>query len=149
MMNRHTTSPRPAFYSGTEPEATGRLRVGGGSFRYEAMLTPDGRVLSLLEHIAGGVTRPIGPETAEGVCILAAGRDIVYRFDDEQRLRNLAYSDVLEAMRQELHLTLHKVGHGELLDEPELVPLLRRLLRDLEVTAAAFQQARVRLGTEA
>jgi len=113
------------------------------------MLAPDGRVLSLLEHIAGGVTRPISPETAEGVRILAAGRDIVYRFDDERRLSNLAYSNVLEAMRQELHLTLHKVGHGELLDEPELVPLLRRLLRDLDITAAAFQQAWVRLGTEA
>ena len=48
-------------------------------------------------------------------------------------------------MRQEILLTLHKVGHGELLDEPELVPILRRLLRDVEAAAVAFQEACRRL----
>jgi hypothetical protein len=121
--------------------------VNDGSFRFEATLAPDGRVQSLVEQAGGGAPRPIAPESPEGVGVLAAGRDILYRFDEERRLRNLAYPDVLEAMGQEIRLTLHKLGHGELLDEPELVPILRRLLADLEATAAAFRQAQVRLGT--
>jgi hypothetical protein len=115
--------------------------VGKGTFRYEATLAPDGRVESLVEHPAGGAPRPVPPESPEGVSILATGRDILYRFDEERCLRDLAYPDVLEAMRQEVHLTLHKVRHGELLDEPELVPILRRLLADLEATTAAFREA--------
>ncbi|MGD0264450.1 MAG: hypothetical protein ABSD47_05755 [Candidatus Methylomirabilota bacterium] len=43
-------------------------------------------------------------------------------------------------MRQEVHLTLQKVRHGELLDEPELVPILRRFLADLEATTTAFRE---------
>jgi hypothetical protein len=80
--------------------------------------------------------------------ILAAGWDILYRFDDERRLRDLPYPEVLEGMRQEIRLTLHKVSHGELLDEPELIPILRRLLADLEAVAGAFQEACQRLRME-
>ena len=96
--------------------------MGKGTFRYEATLAPDGRVQSLVGHPAGGAPRPVPPESPEGVSILATGRDILYRFDEERCLRDLAYPDVLLAMRQEVHLTLQKVRHGELLDEPELVP---------------------------
>jgi hypothetical protein len=81
--------------------------------------------------------------------VLATGRDILYRFDDERRLRELACPDVLEAVRQEIHLTLHKVRHGERLAEPDLVPILRRLLTDVEATAAAFREACARLRVEA
>jgi hypothetical protein len=115
--------------------------MGEGTFRYEATLAPDGRVESLIEHAVGGVPHPIPPESPEGVSILATGRDILYRFDEERRLQDLAYPDVLEAMRQEVHLTLHKARHGELLDEPELVPILRRLLADLGATTTAFREA--------
>jgi hypothetical protein len=73
---------------------------------------------------------------------------VLYCFGDERRLRELPYPRVLEAMRQEIHLTLHKVRHGELLDEPELVPVLRRLLTDVEATATAFQEALRSLRTE-
>lgn len=120
-----------------------------GGFRYEATLAPDGRVHSLVELNAGSAaSRPIPPESQEGVRVLAMGRDILYRFDDERFLRNIAYPEVLEAMRQEVHLTLHKLRHGELLDEPDLVPVLRRLLADLEATAGAFREmlARGRTG---
>jgi hypothetical protein len=109
--------------------------------RYEAAVAPDGRILALFERGPHGGPRPIPPDSPEGVGILQAGRDILYRFDDERRLRNLPYAGVLEAMRQEIHLTLHKLRHAELLDEPELVPVLRRLLADLERTGAKFQEA--------
>ncbi len=119
--------------------------MGEGIFGYEAILAPDGRVQSLVEQAAGGAPRPIALESPEAVRVLATWRDILYRFDDERRLRDLTYPDVLEAMRQEIHLTLHKVSHGELLDEPEMIPVLRRLLTDLEATAAAFGEAWARL----
>jgi hypothetical protein len=119
--------------------------VGKGTFRYEATLAPDGRVLSLVELAAGNAHRPIGSESPEAMDVLATGRDILYRFDAERRLRDLTYPDVLEAMQQEIHLTLQKVRHGELLDEPEMVPILRRLLADLEATARTFRDAYARL----
>ena len=123
--------------------------MGETGSRYEAVVAPEGRVLELLEHGPNSPPRPVQPASAEGVAILAAGREIHYRFDDERRLRDLPYLEVLEAMRQEIHLTLHKVRHGELLDEPELVPDLLRLLAELEATAAAFQEARKGLPAEA
>ena len=115
--------------------------MGDAEVRYQATVEADGRVRALIGRDAGGIPRAIPPGSPEGLQILAAGFDILYRFDEERRLRDLPYPQVLEAMRQEIHLTLHKLRHGELLDEPELVPVLRRLLADLEATAAAFQAA--------
>jgi hypothetical protein len=109
--------------------------------RYEASVAPDGRVQALVEGGSGGSPRPIPPGSPEGLRILAAGHGVLYWFGDERRLRDLPYPRVLEAMQQEIHLTLHKVRHGELLDEPELVPDLRRLLTELEATAAGFREA--------
>jgi hypothetical protein len=124
-------------------------RVGERVSRYEAVVAPDGRIQGLSERIPDGERRSIQPESPEGMGILAAGLDILYRFDEGRRLRDLTYPGVLEAMRQEVRLTLHKVSHGELLDEPELVPALRRLLDELEATAAAFRNACRSLRTEA
>ncbi len=104
-------------------------------------MAPDGRVEALFEGSPAGVPRPIPPGSPEALRILLAGNDLLYRFGDERRLRDLPYPRVVEAMRQEILLTLHKVRHGDLLDEPELVPLVRRLLRDLDASAAAFQEA--------
>ena len=104
-------------------------------------MASDGRVRALVEVTLGGVPRPIPSGSPEAVRILMAGNEVVYRFADERRLRDLPYPRVLEAMRQEVLLTLHKVRHGDLLDEPEMVPLLRRLLRDLDASTAAFQEA--------
>lgn len=109
--------------------------------RYETVVAPDGRIQDLREILPGGAPRPIPPESSEGLDILAAGRDILYRFDDQRRLRDLPYPEVLEAMGQEIRLTLHKVMHGELLDEPEGAPALRHLLAEVQATAAAFRRA--------
>jgi len=122
--------------------------VGAADSRYEATVAPDGRIQDLVERGEQGIPRPIPPGSPEGMRILAAGCGILYQFDDERRLRDMPYPRMLEAMRQEIHLTLHKVRHGELLDEPELVPDLRRLLTDLEATAAAFQEGLSGLRTE-
>ncbi len=122
--------------------------MGDADPHYEATVAPDGRIQALVERSADGSQRPVPLGSPEGLRILAAGHGILYRFDDERRLRDLPYSRVLEAMRQEIHLTLHKVRHGELLDEPELVPVLRRLLTDLEATATAFREALSGLRTE-
>ncbi|HSB70079.1 MAG TPA: hypothetical protein VLT62_12160 [Candidatus Methylomirabilis sp.] len=113
----------------------------GGRLRYEAGVAPDGRVLRLIEWAPDGGSREIPPGSPEGLAILADGGEILYAFDEERRLKNLPYSEVLEAMGQEIRLTLHKVRHGELQDEPEMVPILRRLLADIEATAAAFREA--------
>ena len=112
-----------------------------GRSRYEATVAPDGRILRLIEWAPHGPPRTIPPEASEGLALLGAGCDILYRFDEERRLRNLPYLELLEVMRQEVRLTLHKIRHGELLDEPEVAPVLRRLLADLEASATAFRQA--------
>ena len=123
--------------------------VGKDIFRYAATVAADGRIESLVEHPAEDADRTISPESSEGISILIAGRDILYRFDDDRRLRDLPYPDVLQAMQLEVQLTLHKVRHGELLDEPELVPLLQQLLVELKARAGAFQDAcRRRCGGE-
>jgi hypothetical protein len=111
------------------------------TLRFEAQVAPDGRVVALCAVDAAGRRRAIEPASADGVALLGAGRDIRYRFDEERALQNLPYPALLAAMRQEVALTLHKVRHGELLDEPELIPGLRKLLRDLEETARAFAAA--------
>lgn len=104
-------------------------------------MAPDGRVGTLVEWALDGALRPIRPDSPEGLGVLAAGRDILYVLDDEWRLRDLAYPGVLEAMRREIQLTMHRVMHGELLDEPEVAPILRRLLAEIEATGAAFRRA--------
>ncbi len=115
--------------------------MGNRSSRYIAMVAPDGTINSLVEQASAGVERGILPESPEGLSILTTGRDILYRFDDDRRLRDIPYPEVLQSMQQEVRLTLQKVGHGDLLDEPELIPLLRRLLVSLDATARAFQEA--------
>jgi hypothetical protein len=65
----------------------------------------------------------------------------VYRFDEDRRLQDLPYPEVLEALRQETLFTAHKVRHGELLDEPDSLPVLRALLRRIDAAAEAFRQA--------
>lgn len=115
--------------------------MGDTVSRYEAVVISDGRVEALVERVPNGAPRPIRPDSPEGLSILVAGRDILYRFDDERRLRDLPYLGVLEAMRQEIQLTMQKVMHGELLDEPEVAPILRRLLDGIEATAVAFRRA--------
>jgi hypothetical protein len=122
--------------------------MGHAEPRYEVTVAPDGQIQTLVERSGGGSLRPIRPASPEGLRILAAGHGVLYWFGDERRLRDLPYPRVLEAMRQEIQLTLHKVRHGELLDEPELVPVLRRLLTDVEATATAFQEALRSLRTE-
>lgn len=112
-----------------------------GRARYEATVSPDGRILRLMEWGPDGSPRTISPEASEGLEILGAGREVLYRFDEERRLRNLPYLELLEVMRQEVRLMLHKIRHGDLLDEPEAAPLLRRLLADIEATATAFRQS--------
>jgi hypothetical protein len=115
--------------------------VEEGRSRYEASVAADGRILKLIERAPDGSPRAVLPDAPEGVAILRAGRDILYRFDEERRLRNLPYLEVLAAMQREVHLTLHKVRHGELLDEPEVVPVLHRLLTDIEAAATDFRRA--------
>ncbi|HYL80354.1 MAG TPA: hypothetical protein VEU07_06045 [Candidatus Acidoferrum sp.] len=112
-----------------------------GRPRYEATLAPDGRILGLIEWAPDGLPRTIPPNGSAGMAILRAGHNILYRIDEERRLRNLPYLEVLEAMQQEVHLTLHKIRHGELLDEPEVAPILRRLLADIRATETSFRQA--------
>jgi len=116
-------------------------RTSGTRSRFEARVAPDGRILELTEIVPAGAARAVSPNSPEGVSILRAGHDILYRFDDERRVRDLTYAALLEGMQQEVLLALHKVRHPELLDEPELVPILRRLLRDLESTAQTFREA--------
>jgi hypothetical protein len=122
--------------------------VESPSVCFEAQVAPDGRVTALCAVDAASCRRAIEPASGEAVAILSAGREITYQFDEDRALRNLPYPALLAAMRQEVAVTLHKARHGELLDEPELVPGLRNLLRDLEDTARAFAAAQGRLGAD-
>ena len=103
-------------------------------------MTADGRIEYLTEVSAGGGRRPLQPFSREGMAVLTRGRSIVYRFDEGGRLCDLPYPDVLAALRQEALLTAHKVRHGELLDEPDSLPVLRELLRQIEAAAEAFRR---------
>jgi len=109
--------------------------------RYEAIVAPDGRILELTEHSEGEASRPILPTSPEAIGLLARGGDMAYRFDDGGRLHGLPYLEILEAMRRELLLAAHKARHGELVDEPEVVPVLRQLLAGIEAAEAAFRRA--------
>jgi hypothetical protein len=44
-------------------------------------------------------------------------------------------------MRQEVALTAHRVRHGDLPDEPDAMPFLRRLLAGIEDAADTFRRA--------
>ena len=103
-------------------------------FQFEARVAPDGRIAELTE-VSGCGRRSVVPFSDEGIALLSRGRDVLSRFDDERRLRDLPYLDLLEAMRQEIGLTAHKVRHGDLLDEPDALPVLRRLLAGIEDAA--------------
>jgi hypothetical protein len=109
--------------------------------RYEARIAPNGHIQELTDHSEGGTPRVICPTSPEAMALLARGRDIVYRFDDGGRLQDLSYLEVLAAMRRDVLLAAHKARHGELVDEPEVVPVLRQLLSGIEAVAAAFQRA--------
>lgn len=109
--------------------------------RFEAIVAADGRIEQLTELSATGERRPLQPFSREGIAVLTQGRNVEYRFDEDRRLRDLPYPDVLAALRQETLLTAHKVRHGELLDEPDSLPVLRELLRRIEASAEAFRRA--------
>jgi hypothetical protein len=109
--------------------------------RYEARVAPNGCIQELTDRSEGGTPRAISPISPEAVALLARGRDIVYRFDDGGRLQDLPYLEVLAAMRRDVLLAAHKARHGELVDEPEVVPILRQLLAEIETAAAAFRRA--------
>jgi hypothetical protein len=127
--------------SPTSTEAAGgRSRHEGGA-RFEAAVAADGLIECLTEVSAAGERCLLPPFSREGIAVLTRGRNIVYRFDDDRRLRDLPYPDVLAALRQETLLTAHKVRHGELLDEPDSLPVLKALLCRIEATAEAFRQA--------
>ncbi len=108
--------------------------------RYQARLGPDGRIESLTEISAGARGRVVAPFSAEGIAILRSGQGVEYRFDEERRLRELPYLAVLDALRQEALLMAHKVRHGELLDEPEALPVLKALLAGISDAAAVFRR---------
>ena len=109
--------------------------------RYEAIVAPDGRILELTDRSKAESPRPILPTAPEAIALLARGGDMVYRFDDGGRLYSLPYLEILEAMRRELLLAAHKARHGELVDEPEVVPVLRRLLAGIEAAETDFRRA--------
>ena len=104
-------------------------------------MAADGRIECLTELSAAGGRRRLRPFSREGIAVLTEGRNIEYRFDEDRRVRDLPYLEVLAALRQETLLTAHKVMHGELLDEPDSLPVLRALLRRIEAAAEAFRQA--------
>ena len=112
--------------------------------RFEVEVAPEGRIKELTEVSDCG-RRSVAPFSDEGIALLSRGRNVVYRFDDERRLRDLPYLDLLEAMRREIGLTAHKVRHGDLLDEPDALPVLRRLLAGIEEVAETFRRARAAL----
>jgi len=105
------------------------------------VVAADGGIEGLTEVSAAGGRRPLQPFSREGIAVLTRGRGIEYRFDEDRRLRDLPYPEVLAALRQEILFTAHKVRHGELLDEPDSLPALRTLLRRIEAAAEAFRQA--------
>jgi hypothetical protein len=103
----------------------------------EARVAPDGRIVALAD-LAGDSPRPVEPDSPDGIAMLTRGIGVVYRFDNDESLRDLPYPEVLDAMRRALLLAAHKAGHGEMLDEPEALPEIRRLLRGVEEAARRF-----------
>jgi hypothetical protein len=115
--------------------------------RFEAQVAPDGRITTLSD-LAEGAERPVPPHSIEGIAILTRGTGLVYRFADDEQVRNVPYLELLQAMRQNILLTAHKARHGELLDEPEVLPALKRLLAGIEDAADTFRRACDALGSQ-
>jgi len=65
----------------------------------------------------------------------------VYRFADDAEVRDLPYLSLLQTMRQGILLTGCKAMHGELMDEPEVLPALTRLLAGIAEAADGFCRA--------
>ena len=105
--------------------------------RFEVRVAPDGRITGMVD-LAGDRPRALEPHSPEGLAILRHGEGVLYRFADDERLRDLPYPEVLDAMRQAVLLTAHKARHGEVLDEPEVLPTLTRLLAGIAATARDF-----------
>ncbi len=80
------------------------------------------------------------PVSREAIAVLTRGARVEYRFDEGRRLRDLPYLDLLQALRQEILLTAHKARHGELLDEPDALPVLKGLLARIEAAAETFRR---------
>jgi len=142
MMNRRPTSRVVGSFLPTSTDADGARRVEEHPDRFEVRVAPDGRIESLSEVSSHGECRSVPPFSPAGIAALARGRAIEYLFDEGRRLRDMPYLDVLDAMRQELLLTAHKLRHGDLFDEPEALPVLKGLLERIEATAQTFRQAR-------
>lgn len=123
----------------TSSDTEGAPRQEGAGVNFEAVVGSDGRIEALTERRAEGGGRPLELSSREAIALLTAGDRVEYRFDDGRRLRNVPYLDLLHALRQEVLLTAHKVRHGELLDEPDALPVLKGLLARIEATAAAFR----------
>jgi len=140
-MSRPLTSGAVDSFLPTSTDGAGDRDVDEGGARFEARVAADGRIECLTELSAAGGRCPLQPFSSDGIAVLTRGRNIEYRFDEDRRLRDLPYLDVLAALRQETLLTAHKVRHGELLDEPDSLPVLKGLLRRIEVTAEAFRRA--------
>lgn len=138
-MSRPPTLGAVASSLPTSTNAAGDRPCGESDARFEVRVTPDGRIDSLTEMSATGGRRPLQPFSSDGIAVLKRGRNIEYRFDEERRLRDLPYLDVLAALRQEILLTAHKIRHGELLDEPDSLPVLKELLHRIEAAAEAFR----------
>jgi hypothetical protein len=127
--------------SPTSTDAAGDQPRHERGTRFEAEVAADGRIECLTEISVAGERRLLQPFSREGIAVLTRGRNIDYRFDEDRRLRDLPYLEVLAALQQETLFTAHKVRHGELLDEPDSLPVLRALLRRIEAAAEAFRQA--------
>jgi hypothetical protein len=140
-MSRPPTSEAVDNSSPTSTDTGGNRPCRECGNRFEAGVAADGRIERLTEVSAAGGRRQLQPFSREGIAVLTRGRDVVYLFDEDRRLRDLPYPDVLAALRQETLLTAHKVRHGELLDEPDSLPVLKALLRRIDAAAEAFRQA--------
>lgn len=125
----------------TSSRSTGAHPSDASNAWFVAKVAADGRIDSLVERSADGTCRSLSPLSPGGLAVLIRGRNIEYHFDDERCLRDLPYHEVLECMRHEILLTAHKVRHGELLDEPEVLPVLKGLLARIEDAAKAFRRA--------
>jgi hypothetical protein len=125
----------------TSIDADGEGRHDRAEIRFEVRVGPDGGIEALTEVAADGGRRSVPLFSREAIAVLTQGVRVEYRFDEGRRLRDLPYLDLLQAMRQEVLLTAHKARHGELLDEPDALPVLKGLLARIESAAETFRRA--------